>query len=287
MEGDPLVADLDNATRRKLELLFDMSDGYVLDFSNASFSDFVQTAIGIDPYEKYPPESKARLLRRIWQVEPWPLVAKLNRELLEHWRVGRLVADGEISDAESALYDELVAVFGETSPASEEADLAFLAKDFGDVDLTALPTELSSQDIVRARLDEIDRCLEAGSPLAVVFLVGSTLEGLLMQVALAQAELYVSCPAAPTVKGRTKTLTAWTLDELITVSRVLNVLSEDVARHAGEVRHFRNYIHPRQQMKEGFAPRMETALIAQQVLRAAIADLNDLGGAEQRGLERD
>lgn len=281
------MADLDNATKRKLELLFDMSGGYVLDFSNASFADFVKTAIGIDPYDKYPPESKARLLRRIWQVEPWPLVAKLNRELLEHWRVGKLVADGELSESESALHEELVAAFGETSLSSEEADLAFLAKDFEDLDLTVLPTELSSQDVVRARLDEIDRCLEAGSPLAVVFLVGSTLEGLLVQVAQAQAQVFVNCPSAPTVKGKTKQLTDWTLDELITVSRVLNVLSEDVARHAGEVRHFRNYIHPRQQMKEGFAPRMETALIAQQVLRAAIADLRDLGGAEQQRVEKE
>ena len=281
------MADLDNATKRKLELLFDMSGGYVLDFSNASFSDFVETAIGIDPYDKYPPESKARLLRRIWQVEPWHLVAKLNRELLEHWRVGKLVAGHELSESESALHEELVAVFGETSLSSEEADLAFLAKDFEDLDLTVLPTELSSQDVVQARLDEIDRCIEAGSPLAVVFLAGSTLEGLLLQVAQAQAQVFVNCPSAPTVKGKTKQLTDWTLDELITVSRVLNVLGEDVARHAGEVRHFRNYIHPRQQMKEGFAPRMETARIAQQVLRAAIADLRDLGGAEQRRVEKE
>jgi hypothetical protein len=89
------------------------------------------------------------------------------------------------------------------------------------------------------------------------------------------------------VKGRTKELTEWTLDELITVSRVLNVLGEDVARHAGEVRHFRNYIHPRQQMKEGFSPRIETALIAQQVLRAALADLKALGAGKQREGDED
>jgi hypothetical protein len=39
------MADLDNATKRKLESIFDMSGGYVLDFSNASFADFVRTAI--------------------------------------------------------------------------------------------------------------------------------------------------------------------------------------------------------------------------------------------------
>lgn len=277
---DILVADLDNGTKRKLELLFGMGDGYVLDFSNASFAEFVQTAIGIDPYQKYPPASKAKILRRIWHAEPLPTVAKLNLELLEHWRVGKLVADDGLSESESTLYDELRAKFGEIAPSPEQTDLQFLARDFGEVDLTALPRELSSQDVVQSRLDEIDRCLEARAPLAVVFLVGSTLEGLLMQVALAQARAYAACPSAPQVRGRTKELSEWTLDELITVSRILNVLGEDVSRHAGQVRHFRNYIHPRQQMKEAFEPRMETARIAQQVLRAALADLKKLGSVE-------
>lgn len=275
------MADLDNGTKRKLELLFGMGGGYVLDFSNASFAEFVQTAIGIDPYEKYPPASKAKLLRRIWHEEPLALVAKLNLELLEHWRVGKLVADDGLSESDSTLHDELTAEFGEATTGSpEETDLQFLARDFGDVDLTALPRELSSQEVVQSRLDEIDRCLEARAPLAVVFLAGSTLEGLLMQVALAQAQTYAACPAAPQLKGRAKELSGWTLDELITVSRTLNVLGEDVSRHAGQVRHFRNYIHPRQQMKESFEPRMETARIAQQVLRAALADLEKLGSVE-------
>lgn len=70
-----------------------------------------------------------------------------------------------------------------------------------------------------------------------------------------------------------KPLTKWTLSELITVSHALGVIGEDVAKHADQVRNFRNYIHPRQQLKESFEPRMETARIAQQVLRAALADL--------------
>ncbi|WP_067798229.1 hypothetical protein [Actinomadura formosensis] len=52
------MAALDNATKRKLEPIFGMSSGYVLDFSNARFADFVKTAIGIDSYEKYPPASR-------------------------------------------------------------------------------------------------------------------------------------------------------------------------------------------------------------------------------------
>ena len=76
---------------------------------------------------------------------------------------------------------------------------------------------------------------------------------------------------------------AWTLSELITVSHALGLLGEDVAKHADQVRNFRNYIHPRQQLKENFEPRIETARIAQQVLRAALADLQSLANRGGRG----
>lgn len=57
------------------------------------------------------------------------------------------------------------------------------------------------------------------------------------------------------------------------MSHALGILGEDVAKHANQVRNFRNYIHPRQQLKEQFEPRMDTAQIANHVLRAALADL--------------
>jgi hypothetical protein len=78
---------IDNLTRQKLERLFDMSGGYVLDFSNASFSSFVESCLGFDPYSRYN-GSKAVILRHIWLQEPIDDVAKLNRELLEPKSVG-------------------------------------------------------------------------------------------------------------------------------------------------------------------------------------------------------
>lgn len=277
------MADLDNVTKRKLESIFDMSGGYVLDFSNARFADFVQTAVGFDPYEKYPPASKAVLLRTLWHREPVPIVAKVVLDLLEHWRVGNLVNDQQPSAAESALHDELKAQFtaAATSAEGDPASLDFLAKDFGNVDVTALPKELTSQQVVQARLDEIGSCLEARAPLAVIFLVGSTLEGLLSELALAHASTYAAQPEAPRSKGAVKPVDAWTLSELITVSHALGVLGEDVAKHADQVRNFRNYIHPRQQLKERFEPRMETAQIANHVLKAALADLQRISDGSE------
>jgi hypothetical protein len=271
------MADLDNTTKRKLESLFDMGGGYVLDFSNARFADFIQTAVGFDPYDRYQPASKAVLLRTLWHQEPVPVVAKVILDLLEHWRVGKMVNNQEPTAAERALHDELRAQFTPLVTASDTSSLDFLAKDFGDIDLAALPTELTTQQVVRARFDEIDRCLKAEAPLAVIFLVGSTLEGLLSELALAHANTYAARSEAPTLKtGSVKPVDSWTLSELITVPHALGVLGEDVAQHANQVRSFRNYIHPRQQLREGFEPRMDTAQIANHVLKAALADLRSI-----------
>lgn len=106
------MADLDNATKLKLESILNMSGGYVLDLSNVAFADFVRTSIGIDPYEKYGTDlSKARLLRLVWEHESNASVAKLNLDLLEHMRVTKLLANETLSAAEETLRQELVDQF--------------------------------------------------------------------------------------------------------------------------------------------------------------------------------
>ena len=269
---------IDNFTQQKLEQLFDMAGGYVLDFSNASFATFVENCLGFDPYDRYQ-GSKAIILRRIWLREPMKDVARLNLELLERWRFGKLANDDEISAFEQGLFDELTTKFSDPSEPPSEAALQFLAKDFSQIDLSALPAELTTQQIVAARLGEIERCLEADAPLAVIFLVGSTLEGLLMDLALAHPDRFTASSSAPSRRGRTKPINDWTLAELITVGRSINVLGEDVLKYADHVRNFRNYIHPQQQLRENFEPRAVTAQIAHQVLLAAVTDLEHLGGA--------
>jgi len=106
------VADLDNATKLKLESILNMGGGYVLDLSNATFADFVGTSIGLDPYERYGTDlSKARLLRLVWEHEPNPMVAKLNLDLLEYMRVSKLLANETMSVAHETLRKELVDQF--------------------------------------------------------------------------------------------------------------------------------------------------------------------------------
>lgn len=270
------MSQINNLTRQKLEKLFGMSGGYVLDFSNSSFADFIESCLGFDPNDKYE-GSKAKIMRQIWERESWEEVAKLNLELLEHWRFERQSTNAELTSFEEQTYTDLKSYFSQPAESTSPADLEFLKKDFGEIDLSTLPNELTATQVVEARLVEIERCLEAEAPLAVIFLVGSTLEGLLMEVALANADTYISCDAAPKKQDKPRPLNAWTLAELIRVSRSLGVVGKDVLAHADHVREFRNYIHPGQQLKENFEPRMNTAQIAKQVLLATLTDLNDLG----------
>lgn len=205
-----MTRGLDNITQQKLEQLFEMAGGYVLDFSNARYAAFVENCLGFDPYERYR-GSKAVILRQIWSGEPSGEVARLNAELLEYWRVNKLATGQEPTRFEQEVYTELLGFFRqETAPAVSPADLAFLDKDFASLDLGALPSELTSAKIVDARLSEIERCVDADAPLAVIFLVGSTLEGLLMDMALAHPDQYTASTSAPRKAGEIKPIPSWT-----------------------------------------------------------------------------
>lgn len=83
------MADLKSIEKRKLERFFGMPSGYVLDFSNKTFEDFIldhtEKNIYQDEYN-YGSGSKANRLRRFWELESSFLVGKLILALLEHWK---------------------------------------------------------------------------------------------------------------------------------------------------------------------------------------------------------
>ena len=113
------MAGIDNTARLKLESLLNMEGGYVLDLTNATFATFVRASIGIDPYEKYGDGlSKAKLLRAIWEGERPVAIAKLDLDLLEHWRVTKLLAGSEPTPSEETLRQELIEYFTHTVDAA-------------------------------------------------------------------------------------------------------------------------------------------------------------------------
>jgi hypothetical protein len=82
------MSDLTSIEKRTLEKLFEMGSGYVLNFSDRTFNDFVfdNTAIDIK-HDKYCTDgaSKARRLRSFWKLESNHTVGRLTKAFLEYW----------------------------------------------------------------------------------------------------------------------------------------------------------------------------------------------------------
>lgn len=82
------MSDILRTTKSKLEILFGMDSGYVLDLSNTKFEDFVfdETRINIfDEKYNFRSGSKANRLKAFWKHESNQMVATLSLSLLEFW----------------------------------------------------------------------------------------------------------------------------------------------------------------------------------------------------------
>lgn len=74
--------------KRKLERAFGMSSGYVLNFSNRTFEEFILDCTGIEIYDSkydYESGSKANRLRAFWKIESNYIVGKLLGEIFDNW----------------------------------------------------------------------------------------------------------------------------------------------------------------------------------------------------------
>jgi hypothetical protein len=82
------MSSLGAVDKRRLEQLFGMSSGYVLDFSDASFGEFFDDAAGVDIHSpRYTDRgtSKANKMREFWRLEPDALVGRTLIDLVEQW----------------------------------------------------------------------------------------------------------------------------------------------------------------------------------------------------------
>lgn len=103
------MSDLNRSEKLKLEKLFDMNTGYVLDFSNRTFGNFLFEALSIDVYTEYYSDngdSKANRLRTVWLKESNYNVGKLTSEMLDYWKEQKIISYTQISQEEENLYNE-------------------------------------------------------------------------------------------------------------------------------------------------------------------------------------
>ena len=256
------------------EKLFDRN-GYVLNFNDRTYAEFFREhGINIDA-EKYRINgtSKMRRLRAFWEVESDAVVAKVLTALLEYACAVEKVDAADRAKAISVL-SRLSGKVPNTEPSAQTQE-DFLKQVFSDLKLARLNVDGPLHAVIEQRIDEIHKSLKTGASLSVIFLCGSTLEGLLLDAATKQPQQFNSAKSAPKDKeDKVSQLHLWSLDSLINVAHEVGLLSLDVKKYGHTLKDFRNYIHPRQQASQGFRPDQHTAKISWQVLQAAIADLS-------------
>lgn len=153
----------------------------------------------------------------------------------------------------------------------------FLRKQFGDdIHIQELGLDSVITSYLQQRVDEAQSCPKNKVPLGTIFLLGSTLEGILLAVALKDQAKYVRSKTAPKEKaGPVKKIYDWRLAELIDVAHEVDDLKLDVKKFSHVLRDFRNYIHPFHQMSHSFNPDQHTVDICWQVFKAAFYQLKE------------
>jgi hypothetical protein len=270
------MSSLGPLEKRCLEDLFGMGGGYVMDFSNRTFRSFFLETARIDIYStKYAikGDSKAKRLLAFFEIDNDNLVGKVIAELLEYWRYTHpqpTVDEHRWFERGQQVVERLIG-----RQAQKDSGEEFLDQNFGTIIFDKIPTVGPLNSILELRMAEAFRCLEANSPLAVIFLCGSIVEGLLLGVASANPQQFNQAPNSPKDKeGKVKQIPDWSLANLIDVSCEVGYLKLDIRKFGHALRDFRNYIHPYQQLSSGFNPDKHTAAICLQVLKATVASLS-------------
>ena len=149
-----------------------------------------------------------------------------------------------------------------------------------EINVSQIPIDEVLKPVLEGRMSEMKSCFKAKAYLSVIFMAGSMLEGILLSLANQNPRAFNQANAAPKSKeGRAKAFYEWTLNDLINVAHELGFLRRDVAKFSHELRDFRNYIHPYQQMSERFFPDENTAKICMQVMKGALLQISQYGRA--------
>lgn len=231
------MSSLKAIEKKVFEDLYGMASGYVLDFTNNTFAEFFRETANIDIYApKYDfnGDSKAKRLRAFWETEPDALVGKVLAGLLEVWQYNA-ARNGQTND--SPQYKQaagIVARLTGKQPDPVASEQEFLHRQYQNISIKNLSIDPS---LVPVEFNEA-----ANSP--------------------------------KDKDGRVKQFHDWSLAQFIDVAHGLGALKLDVKKFSHELRDFRNYIHPYQQLASRFTPDKHTAEICLQVLKAAIADLS-------------
>lgn len=276
------IAKFEIQEKKIIEKFLGMDSGYVLNFSNRTFSDFFVENFKINIYDdKYADrgESKAKRLRTFWKKESNSLVADSIEKMIEWRESDSLINEVEITNNQKVLAEKCKKIAknvrNRNTANIQNEEIEFLNKKFDSISIKTLNLTNTMENVIQQRLDEINKCLNNDISLGAIFLIGSTLEGLLIDVAKRNPEKFNKSKSAPKdTNGSIKKFKDWSLNSLIDVAHETNFIELDVKKFSHSLRDFRNYIHPEEQVAQNFNPDKNTAILAYHVLLAAMEDLN-------------
>lgn len=272
------MSSLTDIDKRYLEKILDMSGGYVLDYTDATFGDFFRRHHVDIHSRKYHTNgtSKAKKLRSFWEQQSDALVGLTLSEMLDAYEadcdLNDRAIDGSVLEQARNIVARLLGKPRAVKPAKTVE--GFLHQEFAIPDVQHLPLEQVVIPVIESRLDETRKALQVGAYLSVVMLCGSILEAVLLGRAQREPASFNRSPASPKTKeGKVRPFQDWTLANFIDVASDVGVLKPDVQKFSHGLRDFRNYIHPYEQLVSGFTPDEHTARVCFQVLKAALASV--------------
>lgn len=139
------MSNLSGIERKKMEAIFAMKDGYVLNFTNSTFEDFVFDSINLvvndGKYDKYG-NSKAKRLRAIWDIESNHSVGILLNDLLEYRRSEVLIGSRGILEVSEGLLQEGLKIVERLKNDSPVENLEALSPNNADQDFALLSRQI-------------------------------------------------------------------------------------------------------------------------------------------------
>lgn len=108
------MAELHYKEKFLIEKLFKMSEGYVMDFSNKTFEEFIYDSIRVNIYDDkylYSSGSKANRLRGFFSLEQSSKVGKLLTALLDYWHTKAIAGEyGFNFEKDEDIYKECLKI---------------------------------------------------------------------------------------------------------------------------------------------------------------------------------
>ena len=145
------MSGLTDVEKRYLEKILNMSSGYVLDYSDATFEEFFyryQVNIHSDRYQTYG-TSKAKKMRAFWEREPDDLVARVLSEMLDSYEADCDLSGRERDASSLEKSRAIVAKLSGKPPTAKAASVkSFLHKEFEIPSIQRLPVEFPVAKII-------------------------------------------------------------------------------------------------------------------------------------------